>query len=173
MATARQPDADAAGDANLSAVHPAANRAGEPGRAGNTRQSVDSDLAVDPRGHHENPGALVRLRHRHPRDPRAGHLPPGLSAPLAVLQADGLAGFAFDREGTGARKPSLILRARVPDAMQRPSRCFAEPGPTSKLDGPRISSAPRRKSGALRSIRGTLWHHRAFGRTIPHPIRNS
>jgi hypothetical protein len=38
------------------------------------------------------------------------------------------------------------------------SRCAAEPGPchTAKVDGPRISSAPRRKSGALRCIRGTM-----------------
>ncbi len=46
---------------------------------------------------------------------------------------------------------------RVPDAVQRPSRCTAEPGPTLALcnHGPRISSAPRRSCGALRSIRGT------------------
>src|SRR6266849_4937862 len=45
---------------------------------------------------------------------------------------------------------------RVPDAVQRPSRCTAEPGPTLALcnHGPRISSAPRRSCGALRSIRG-------------------
>ncbi len=46
---------------------------------------------------------------------------------------------------------------RVPDAVQRFSRCSAEPGPMSELlDGPRISSASRRKRCALRSIRGTL-----------------
>jgi len=44
---------------------------------------------------------------------------------------------------------------RVPDAVQRSSRCSAEPGPTTTPHGPRISSAPRRKCGALRSIRGT------------------
>ena len=46
---------------------------------------------------------------------------------------------------------------RVPDAVQRPLRCTAEPGPTLSLcnHGPRISSAPRRHCGALRSIRGT------------------
>ncbi len=32
------------------------------------------------------------------------HLPPGLSAALAVLQADVVAGFARDCEGAGARK---------------------------------------------------------------------
>jgi hypothetical protein len=38
----------------------------------------------------------------------------------------------------------------------RAARCAAEPGPchTAKVDGRRISSAPRRKSGALRCIRG-------------------
>src|SRR6185312_7697951 len=49
-------------------------------------------------------------------------------------------------------------RRRVPDAVQRSSRCTAEPGPmgaTRLNHGPRISSAPRRESGALRSIRGT------------------
>src|SRR5258708_27573841 len=46
---------------------------------------------------------------------------------------------------------------RVPDAVQRSSRCSAEPGPKNLRlsDGPRISSAPRRKGGALHSIRGT------------------
>src|SRR6202171_1866193 len=34
---------------------------------------------------------------------------------------------------------------RVPDAVQRPSRCSAEPGPISTLrDGPRLCSAPLR-----------------------------
>ena len=42
-----------------------------PGRAGDARQSLDADAAVDPRGHHEDPRPLVRLRHRHPHDPRA------------------------------------------------------------------------------------------------------
>jgi len=47
-------------------------------------------------------------------------------------------------------------RYRVPDAVQR-----ANVAPQSRdhlsdgFDGPRISSAPRRKRGALRSIRGT------------------
>ena len=55
VAAARQPHADAAGDANLPAVHPAPDRTGESGRAGHARQSLDPDPAVDPRGHHENP----------------------------------------------------------------------------------------------------------------------
>ena len=55
LAAARQPHADAAGDADLPALHPAPDRAGEPGRAGDARQSLDPDPAVDPRGHHEAP----------------------------------------------------------------------------------------------------------------------
>ena len=44
-------------------------------------------------------------------------------------------------EGNAERPHS----ARVPDAVQRPSRCSAEPGPISTLrDGPRLSSAPLR-----------------------------
>src|SRR6266851_7797695 len=35
-------------------------------------------------------------------------------------------------------------RPRVPDAVQRPLRCSAEPGPTAEVYGPRISSAPLR-----------------------------
>ena len=61
-------------------------------------------LLGDPRGHHEDPRALVRLRHRHADDPRARHLPSGLFVALAVLQAHGLAGSARDREGAGAGK---------------------------------------------------------------------
>jgi len=40
-------------------------------------------------------------------------------------------------------------RARVPDAVQRRSRCAAEPGSTSpQNDGPRISSAPQARCAA-------------------------
>ena len=127
MAAARQPHADAAGDANLPAVHPAANRTGKSGRAGDARQSLDPDLAVDPRGHHENPRALVRLRHRHPRDPRARHFPSGLSVALAVLQAHGVAGFALDREGAGAGK--------LPHPDEHSSACARRMG--HDLDGSR------------------------------------
>ncbi len=92
VAAARQPDADAAGNPDLPAVHPAADRTGQSRRAGDARQSLDANAAVDPRRHHEDPRALVRLRHRHPHHPRHRHLPPGLSVALAVLQADDLAG---------------------------------------------------------------------------------
>jgi len=44
VAAARQPHADAAGNANLPAVHPAPDRTGEPRRAGDARQSLDTDL---------------------------------------------------------------------------------------------------------------------------------
>ena len=76
----------------------------ESGRAGHTRQSLDPDPAVDARGHHANARAMVRLRHRHPHDPRARHLPSGLSVALAVLQAAGVAGSALDREDAGETK---------------------------------------------------------------------
>src|ERR1035437_9584085 len=111
MAAAGQPHADAAGDANLPAVHPAPNRTGESRCAGDARQSLDPDPAVDARGHHENPWQVVRLQHRHARDPRACHLPSGLSLALAVLQAHGVAGFAFDRKSAGAGADFLILTA--------------------------------------------------------------
>jgi hypothetical protein len=46
---------------------------------------------------------------------------------------------------------------RVPDAVQRFfSGCTAEPGPRlSKQAGPRLCSAPLRKSYALHCVRGT------------------
>jgi hypothetical protein len=54
----------------------------------------------------------------------------------------------------GKRKGFIVFlrhyEQRVPDAVQRSSRCTAEPGPKAGTqgrvqDGPRISSAPRRK----------------------------
>src|SRR6202022_3586568 len=75
-----RPPANAAGEANLPGVHPAPNRIGESGCVGDARQSLDPDLAVDARRHHENPRQVVRLRHRHAGDPRACHVPSGLSA---------------------------------------------------------------------------------------------
>ena len=56
-------------------------------------------LLVDARGHHAQPRQVAGVPHRDADDPRDGHLPPGLSAALAVLQADVLAGSARDREG--------------------------------------------------------------------------
>ncbi len=44
-------------------------------RAGDARQSLDPDPAVDPRRHHAHPRPLVRLQYRHAHDPRAGDLP--------------------------------------------------------------------------------------------------
>ena len=102
--------ADAAGDANLPAIHPAADRTREPGRTGDARQSLDANAAVDPRGHHENPRKMVRLRHRHPHHPRHGDVPSGVSVALAVLQADVVAGPARHREGAGA-DTVVILRS--------------------------------------------------------------
>ena len=73
-----------------------------PGRAGDARQSLDANAAVDPRGHHEDPRQVVRLRHRHAHHPRHGDVPSGVSAALAVLQADVVAGSARHCEGAGA-----------------------------------------------------------------------
>ncbi len=103
VAAARQPHADAAGDADLPALHPAPDRAGEPGRSGHARQSLHANAARHARRHHAHPRQMGRLRHRHAGDPRAADLPSGLSVALAVLQADVVAGFARDREG--ARRP--------------------------------------------------------------------
>jgi hypothetical protein len=63
----------------------------------------------------------------------------------------------FCGEGSEYLTPDLIgarLRTRVPDAVQRSSRYAAEPGPTLQI-WPRLCSAPRRKGGALRCVRGT------------------
>ena len=75
-------------------------------------------LLVDPRGHHENPRQMVRLRHRHPHDPRHGDVPSRLSAALAVLQAHVLAGSAGDRPGAAAAAPTeaRLRRCRHSDA---------------------------------------------------------
>src|SRR5216684_848656 len=131
LAAAWQPHADAAGDTNLPAVRPAADRTGQSGCVGDARQSLDPDLAVDARGHHEKPWALVRLRHRYAGDPRARHVPSGLPAAFAVLQAHGVAGFARDCEG--AQRPAVILRPSCPGRGAAPlRRCTAEPGPTAR-----------------------------------------
>src|ERR1700686_2768849 len=118
MAAAGQSHADAAGDADLPAVHPAANRTGESGCAGDARQSLDPNAAINARRHHENPRQMVRLRHRHAGDPRACHIPSGLSVALTVLQAHGVAGLARDRESTGAE--SLILGVHYESVMTGP-----------------------------------------------------
>jgi hypothetical protein len=59
---------------------------------------------------------------------------------------------------------------RVPDPVQRSSRCTAEPGPKGNRakHGPRISSAPRRNRVALCSIRAT---QPSLGLEIPGPRR--
>ncbi len=55
-----------------------------------------------------------------------GHLPSGLSAALAVLQADGLAGSAFDREGAGAADFLTWSRAQASSAPALPVICGSE-----------------------------------------------
>jgi hypothetical protein len=57
--------------------------------------------------------------------------------------------------------------SRVPDAVQRPSRCSAEPGPTQQTqhhDGPRISSAPRREERRAAQRPWNEWS----GRSVNH-----
>jgi hypothetical protein len=46
------------------------------------------------------------------------------------------------------------MRLRVPDAVQRSSRCAAEPGLIALLTPDQQRTTPQR-SGALRSLRGT------------------
>jgi hypothetical protein len=56
-------------------------------------------------------------------------------------------------------KPGAQM-SRVPDAVQRLFALLAEPGPIDGLaDGSRISGAPRRKCGVLRSIQDTRRVH--------------
>ena len=61
LAAARQPHPDAAGNPDLPAVHPAPDRTGQSGRAGDARQSRRPDPAVDPRRHHEEPRQMAGL----------------------------------------------------------------------------------------------------------------
>ncbi len=58
-----------------------------------------------------------------PRDPRARHLPSGLSVALAVLQAHGVAGFARDRESAGA---ATHLTEPHPHPEERASPCVSK-----------------------------------------------
>jgi len=64
----------------------------KPGRAGHARQSLHANLAVDPRGHHEDPWAVGS--NTIPDNAAVIHaardLPSGLSVALAVLQAPGM-----------------------------------------------------------------------------------
>src|SRR5207245_58268 len=101
VAAARQPDADAAGDADLPALHPAADRARRSGHPGLSRQPLEPDAAPLHRGHHEDARALAELSDRLARDPRDRDAASGLPAALADLQAAGLAGFFGDPEGAG------------------------------------------------------------------------
>src|SRR3954462_14393999 len=68
---------------------------------------------------------------------------------------------------------SAIGRAPVPDALQRPSRCCAEPGPlrTPNLVRPRLCSAPRREErrAALRPGNGPS----RFKKTIRRILRRT
>jgi hypothetical protein len=66
------------------------------------------------------------------------------------------------------RRADAAITSRVPGAMQRSSRCFAEPGPGSsnrKQPGPRLCSAPLRKCYALRCVRSKILPQ------LPHCLR--
>src|SRR4029077_18298487 len=118
---ARQPHADAAGNADLSAVHPAADRTRRSGHSGDAWKPFDANPARDARRHHENPRALAQLRHRNARDPRNGHVPSGISVAIAILQAHGLARFARNRESS--LQPAIILmQPRRYASMSTPRR---------------------------------------------------
>src|SRR5579863_9565601 len=58
---------------------------------------------------------------------------------------------------------SSALKLRVPDAVQRPSRCSAEPGPTRRQT--RRGTAPNKKGGSrpplLAQLRRELFAHHA------------
>ena len=113
VAAARQPHADAAGNADLPAIHPAADRTGEPRRAGHARQSLDPDAAATREGIMRTRGKWFDYDTGSRKIRALADLPSGLSAALAVLQADGLAGSAFDREGAGAgRRAESPVRTR-------------------------------------------------------------
>ena len=57
------------------------------------------------------------------------------------------------------RLDGRLMPPCVPDAVQRET-LLRGAGTHCEMDGPRLSSAPRRKRGALRSVRGT---HAAAG----------
>ena len=90
-------------------------------------------------GERSMPSGCDRLTQRADRAGRACEsCPPGNINPTGSLRAQS--------------SVALVSRTRCSASW----RCIAEPGPMQG-DGPRISSAPRQKSGALRSIRGTRW----------------
>ena len=92
-------------------------------------------------GERSMPSGCDRLTRRADRAGRACEsCPPGNINPTGSLRAQS--------------SVALVSRTRCSASW----RCFAEPGPMQG-DGPRISSAPRRKNGALRRIRGTRSRH--------------
>jgi hypothetical protein len=91
LAPARQPHADAAGDADLPAVHPAADRADRSRGAGLPRQPVEPGGARPDRWHHEVARPLDDLQHRPARGARHRDAASGLSAAPAAAEAARLA----------------------------------------------------------------------------------
>jgi hypothetical protein len=98
--------------------------------------------------------------------------PSGHSVSIFVAADQPLKGAALN----AIQIAELLPQTGVPDTAQRTSRGAAEPGPPaigpfhkniennpmqSKITSwPRISSAPRRKAGVVRRVRGTIWVRR-------------
>ena len=176
LAAARQPHADAAGDADLPAVHPAADRARQSGRAGDPRQSLGADAAVDERRHHAHPRPLVRLRHRHASIRAWRHSIRPISC-AHLVQAAGLAGSPRDREGAGSssrtkRAPYIqdgargtaslpplheVSVATAPSAARWPSRSATTAGGRSPASRTTAAlPAPGRETAARVQAAGCL-----------------
>src|SRR6185312_5046346 len=98
MATAREPDADAAGDAGLPALHHAADRTRQSGRAGVSRRAFGAN-APRTKWYHQDPRALVHLSKRRTRNPRNADLSPGVPASQPVAEAVRLARLPRHKKG--------------------------------------------------------------------------
>ena len=77
MAAAGKPNADAAGVANLPALHPAPDRTCRSRHPGLPRGALRTSLARHQRRHHQNAGTVVHVRNGQARDSRHANVPPG------------------------------------------------------------------------------------------------
>src|SRR3974377_430247 len=120
MAAAWQSHANATGNCNLSAFHPAPDRARRSRYSGLPRTAVDTNIAGNQGRHHENAGTLVQIRYRQARYPGDCDLSPGLPATQPATEAARLEGFFGTSKSTGAER----LTAKGPPAHlpARPSR---------------------------------------------------
>ena len=112
MAPARQPHADAAGEPDLPALHSAPDRARQSGYPRLPRRAGLADPARRQGRHQAHARALVRVPHRHARNPRHRDLPSGLSVALAAGEALRLARFRRDQKGAG-REPEALSKGTV------------------------------------------------------------